>query len=123
MNTTPSGTASSWRAASSTVPRRVVTRTMSPGSMPSLAIVPRESCATRGRLERIEHRGAPRHRAGVPVLELAAGGEDERILGVRHLVRRRELGRDQLGEAARAREALVEHHVAAGLVRARRTDR
>ena len=32
----------------------------------------------RRRLERIEHGGAPRHRAGVPMLELAAGGEDER---------------------------------------------
>jgi len=31
---------------SSTVPRRVVTRTMSPGTMPSLAKVPRETDAT-----------------------------------------------------------------------------
>ena len=36
---------------------------------------------------------------------------------VRHFVRRLELGRDQLGEAARTREALVEHHVAARHVR------
>src|SRR5712675_1119167 len=46
MNTTPSGTPSSWRAESSTVPRRVVTRTMSPGATPSRAMVPRESEAT-----------------------------------------------------------------------------
>ncbi len=52
------------------------------------------------------------------MLELAAGREDERILVVRHFVRRLQLGRDQLGEAAGTREALVEHHVAAGHVRA-----
>jgi len=46
MNTTPSGIASSWREASSTSPRRVTTRNMSPGSMPSLAIVPRDTLAT-----------------------------------------------------------------------------
>src|SRR5262245_10298054 len=46
MNTTPSGMPSSWRELSSTSPRRVVTRTMSPGLMPSLAKVPRESEAT-----------------------------------------------------------------------------
>ena len=37
MNTTPSGTASSWRATSSMVPRRVVTRIMSPGATPSFS--------------------------------------------------------------------------------------
>src|SRR5262249_12743002 len=46
MNTTPSGMASSCRAASSIVPRRVVTRTMSPGLMPGLGMVPRERLAT-----------------------------------------------------------------------------
>src|SRR5262249_18788038 len=46
MDTTPSGTSSSCRAASSIVSRRVVTRTMSPGLILSLAIVPRERLAT-----------------------------------------------------------------------------
>src|SRR5712692_5901964 len=46
MNTTPSGMASSCLAASSIVPRRVVTRMRSPGLMPSLAMVPRERFAT-----------------------------------------------------------------------------
>src|SRR5205823_12382938 len=46
MNTTPSGMLSSWRAAISTVPRRVVTRIMSPGAMPSCAIVARDTLAT-----------------------------------------------------------------------------
>src|SRR3977135_2215689 len=41
--TPPSGMPSSWRAVSSTVPRRVVTRTMSPGAMPSRVMVPRDS--------------------------------------------------------------------------------
>ena len=116
MNTTPSGMASSWREASSTSPRRVVTRSMSPGLMPELLQRAARHRSDRARLQRVEHRGAPRHGAGVPMLELAAGGEDERIVVVRRLVRRRELGRHQFAEAARAREALVEHHVAAGLV-------
>jgi hypothetical protein len=34
----------------------------------------------RFRLDRIEHTGAARHRAGVPVLELAAGDQHHRIL-------------------------------------------
>ncbi len=46
------------------------------------------------------------------MLELAAGGEDERILRVGHLVRRLEFGRDEARHAVRAWEALVEHHVA-----------
>src|SRR5579862_561784 len=46
MNTTPSGIPSSCRELSSTTPRRVVTRTMSPGATPSLARVPRETFAT-----------------------------------------------------------------------------
>ncbi len=46
MNTTPSGMASSWRVLSSTSPRRVVTRTMSPGLMPSFTSVPRDTEAT-----------------------------------------------------------------------------
>src|SRR6185312_1413415 len=45
MNTTPSGMASSCREFSSTMPRRVDTRTMSPGLMPSLSMVPRDSAA------------------------------------------------------------------------------
>src|SRR4051812_27344005 len=52
----------------------------------------------------------------MPMLELAAGGEDEWILGVRRLVGRRQFGRDELAEAAGAREAFVEHDVVAGLI-------
>ncbi len=71
----------------------------------------------RRRLQRVEHSGSTRHRAGVPMLELAAGRKDERILRVRHFVRRLKLRRDKLREAARAREAVVEHDIAARHVR------
>src|SRR6202051_37978 len=104
MNTTPSGMASSWRDASSITPRRVETRIMSPVAIPSRAMVPRETDATGpgSSASSVAGRGAPpRHGARVPVLELAAGGENERIVRVRGLVRRRELGGDQLAEAAR----------------------
>src|SRR5439155_26699220 len=68
------------------------------------------------RLERVERRRAPRHGASVPMLELAAGGEYERILGVRLLVRWLQFCGHQLAKTARARKTLVEHHIAAGLV-------
>ena len=68
------------RGFSSTVPRRVATRIMSPGLMPSLRDGAARDVRHRRRLDRIEHRRAPRHRAGVPMFELAAGGEHERII-------------------------------------------
>src|SRR5262249_3531999 len=43
INTTPSGMASSWRAANSTTPRRVATPIGSPRLRPSLATVPRRT--------------------------------------------------------------------------------
>src|SRR6516225_6401208 len=70
----------------------------------------------RARLESVERGGAPRHGAGMPVFELAPGSEDERIVVVRRLVGRLQLGRDQFAEAAWPRETLLEHHVAARLV-------
>src|SRR5205085_1492545 len=115
MNTTPSGTASSSRAESSTTPRRVATRTGSPGSMPSWCSVARD----RSRLERIEHARAARHRAGVPMLELPAGGEDERILGIRHLVGRGVFRRYELRQTIRAWNAGVEHDIAPRNIRPR----
>src|SRR6266536_5727547 len=48
------------------------------------------------RLERIEHRGAARHRAGVPMLELPAGREHQRILRVWQFVGRRDARWHQL---------------------------
>jgi len=84
--------------------------------MPSLAIVPREARDCRG-LERIEHGRAARHRAGVPVLELAAGGEDERILGVGLSSGAVYLVGNQLRETAGTRKALVEHDIVARHVR------
>ncbi len=42
----------------------------------------------RGRSRLVQLLDAPRHRAGVPVLEDAAGGQPERVLVVRHLGRR-----------------------------------
>ena len=89
---------------------------MSPGADAELGDGAARHRGDRRRLERVEHRGAARHGAGVPMFELAAGGEDERIFLVRHFVRRLQLRRHQLGETARARETLVEHDVAAGLI-------
>ena len=116
MNTTPSGIASSWRATSSMVPRRVVTRTMSPGATPSCCQLIARQRRHRAGLDLVEHGGAPGHRAGVPMLELAAGGENERELRVGLLVGRCELRRHQLAEPAGTREAVGEHDVVARLV-------
>ena len=70
------------------------------GRIPSRAIVAARQRGDRAGLERVEHGGAPRHRAGVPMLELPAGGEHHREFGVGHLVGRRQLRRHELGEAA-----------------------
>ena len=96
---------------------------MSPGWMPSLSMVPRDSAAVgpgssaSSTFER---------RVMAPVCQCSS---------MRPVVRMKgyswsgvssggmQLRRHQLAEAARAREALVEHHVVAGLVGRSRTDR
>ena len=62
------------------------------------------------RLDRVEHRGAARHAAGVPVFELAAGDQHHRVLGVGALVGRDDIGRYEARAARLAREGLGEHH-------------
>ena len=47
----------------------------------------------RHRLDGVQHRCAARHAAGVPVRELAAGDQDERVLGIGPLVSRDDAGR------------------------------
>ena len=49
-------------------------------------------------------RGAARHAAGVPVLELAAGDQHEGVLGIGPLVGRDDVGRHQLHAAVGGRE-------------------
>ena len=83
----PGGTASSTRALSSIAPRRVVTRTTVAGLDAEPLQVVRRQAGDRLGLDRVEHRGAPGHGAGVPVLEQPAGGQDHRVLGVGQLVR------------------------------------
>ena len=50
------------------------------------------------------------------MLELPPRRENEGKLFVGNLIRRLQLGGDELGETARARETVVEHDVAAGLI-------
>ena len=76
-------------------------------------MVPRDSPAT-GPGSSASSVEARRVIAPVPMLELTAGSEDERILRIGHLVRRLELGCHQPAHAAGPRKALVEHHVATG---------
>ena len=68
------------------------------------------------RLDRVEHLGAPRHAAGVPVLELPPGDQHERILGVRLLGRGNHLRRDE-PRACRSRvgKSLGEHDALPGI--------
>jgi len=69
-----------------------------------------------GRLAGIEAAGAARHGAGVPVIELAAGIHDERILVVRQLDGIGVLDRHERGAAVRRRERLVEEERGARMV-------
>ena len=64
-------------------PRRLVTRTKSPVADAHPLGVVRVEVYVRLGLDRVERVGAARHRAGVPVLEQAAGVEDEGELLVR----------------------------------------
>ena len=68
------------------------------------------------RLDRVEHRGAARHRARVPVLELPAGDEHERILGVGPLVGGDDVGGHELAAPVLGREVLGEHDRLPGIV-------
>src|SRR5207237_9468195 len=68
------------------------------------------------RLGRVEERSAARHRAGVPVLELPAGDEDERILGVGTLVGGNEIRGNELAAPVPGREILGEYDRLAGIV-------
>ena len=90
--------------------RRVVTRTMSPGLIPSFANVPRKSDGSDA-----SSTVAPRDIE--PVCRMLKNrrpvGKDERILVIGRLVRRQQFRRDQLGHPVRRRKALVEHHITA----------
>src|SRR3954454_11086328 len=61
-------------------------------------------------LDGVERVRAPRHRAGVPVLEQAARVEDEWVLLGRQLLGRHPLGAHEVGLAVVGAEALVEQH-------------
>src|SRR3954449_1685378 len=61
-------------------------------------------------LDGVERVRAPRHRAGVPVLEQAARVEDEWVLLGRQLLGRHPLGAHEVGLAVVRAEALVEQH-------------
>jgi hypothetical protein len=71
----------------------------------------------RGRvgLDRVEHAGAPGHAAGVPVLELAAGDQHHRVLGIGALVGGQDVGRHEARPAVLAREVVGEDHRLAGV--------
>ena len=61
-------------------------------------------------LDCIQHAGAAGHRAGMPVLELPAGDEHHRVLGVGPLVGGNEVGRHELRAPGGGREMRLEHH-------------
>ena len=61
------------------------------------------------RLDRVEHGSAARHRAGMPMLELAPGDEHERIFLVGALVGGNDVGGNELAAAVFGREILGEH--------------
>ena len=67
------------------------------------------------RLDRVEHLGAARHAAGVPVLELPPGDQHERIGAVGLLGGGDHLRRDELAPAGRRRERLGEHDARSGI--------
>ena len=98
----PGATALSARAFNSIVPRRVVTRTGSPAAMPSRRSSDGREARHRLGLDLVEHAGAPGHRAGVPVFELAAGGQHHRVVGVGLLGGRDDRRRHQLGRGRSA---------------------
>src|SRR5437773_3681465 len=60
-------------------------------------------------LERIEHAGAPRHAAGVPMLELAPGDEHHRVVGIGPLCGGNDVGWNELRLAAFTRERVDEN--------------
>ncbi len=62
------------------------------------------------RLDRIQHARAPRHGAGVPVLELAPGDEHHRIVVVGALRSRDDVGGNEPRAAALGREMIDEYH-------------
>ena len=59
-------------------------------------------------LECVEHGGAPRHAAGVPVFELTAGDQHHRVVGIGSFVGRDDVGRHEARPAAFAREVFGE---------------
>src|SRR5262252_6010097 len=88
MKTIFSLTARSARAVSSMLPLRVVTRIRSPG-----------------------------HGAGMPMLKLAAGHKDKRVLRVGHLGGRQDLCRDKRRTPGFGGEAIAEDHGLARMIR------
>ena len=116
MNTMPSATSRSARAFSTTSPRRVDTRMKPPGGNAEPVHLARVEAGDRLGLERVEIGGAPRHRAGVPVLEQAPGGQHHRVVLVGQLVGRQQVGRHDLGAARLGRERVDEDDLVAGLV-------
>ena len=85
--------------------------TSSPAPMPSRAQLLGRHARDGLGLELVEHPRAAGHRAGVPVLELAAGDEHQRIFGVHRLVRWQRQRRREAGPAAGGREAVAEDDV------------
>ena len=83
------------------------------GAQPHLGEVVGREMGYRLGLDAVQHLRPPCHRAGMPMLEHAPGGEDHRKILVRHLVRRRDRGRNELAATARGREAIAENHVLA----------
>ena len=81
MNTAPRGVPSSARARSEMLPRRDATVIIAVGRDAERREIERMQRRHRVRLDRVEHFGAARHAARVPVLELPPGDQHERILG------------------------------------------
>ena len=61
-------------------------------------------------LDRVKHGRAARHAAGVPVLQLAPGDQDQRVIGVGPLVGRDDVGRHKTRTTAFAWEVIDEDH-------------
>ena len=110
MNTAPCGVPSSRRTWIATSPRRDahgddVARLRGPACRRSRRFI--EAVAIGSSAS--STRGAARHAAGVPVLELAAGDQHEGVLGIGPLVGRDDVGRHQLHAAVAGREVVDEH--------------
>ena len=68
------------------------------------------------RLQRIQYGGAPRHAAGMPVLQLAPGDQHERVVGIRALVGGNDVGRHQVHAAIGRVKVLQKDSGRAGVI-------